>query len=76
MARIYKRNQLLSNYTTFHIGGPADWFYQAGTEKDLIKAITFCQKEKIPFFILGSGSNVLFSDKGFRGMVIKIKKEI
>jgi UDP-N-acetylmuramate dehydrogenase len=74
MARIYKKNQLLSNYTTFHIGGPADWFYQAGTEKDLIKAITFCQKEKIPFFILGSGSNVLFSDKGFRGMVIKIKK--
>lgn len=68
-----KRNILLKNHTTFRIGGPADFFYEAEKENDLIKAIKISRKLKIPFFVLGGGSNVLFSDKGYRGMVIKVQ---
>jgi len=69
----YQKNQKLSTYSSFRLGGLADWFCQAKNEKDLMEAISFCQKKKIPFFILGGGSNILFSDKGFRGMVIKME---
>lgn len=71
-----KKNQILAGYTTFKIGGAADWFYQSKDEKNLIEAISFCHNQKIPFFILGGGSNLLISDKGFRGMVIKMGNEI
>lgn len=64
-------NEPLGRYTTFKIGGPADLFYEANTEKELIKAVKSARKLKIPLFILGSGSNVLFSDKGLRGLVVK-----
>lgn len=66
-----EKNVLLKNYTTFRIGGPADFFYEAKTEKDLISAIKTARKLRSPFFILGRGSNILFSDKGFRGLVIR-----
>lgn len=66
----------LAPLTTFKIGGPAQFFYQAETEEDLIKAIKKAQQENLPVFILGRGSNILVSDKGFKGLVIKcqIKK--
>jgi UDP-N-acetylmuramate dehydrogenase len=70
-----KENQVLAEFTTFKIGGPADWFYQAKNEQDLIKAVSFCRYQKIPFFILGGGSNLLITDKGFRGMVIKLENK-
>lgn len=67
----FKRNVLLKNYTTFKIGGPAKYFYIAKTKEDLIEAIKKAKKIKLPFFILGGGSNLLVSDKGFNGLVIK-----
>lgn len=77
-----KKNILLKNYTTFHIGGPARYFLVAKTKEDLIKAVSLAKKNNLPFFILGGGSNVLISDKGFNGLIIKnearnfkIKKE-
>ncbi|MCJ7805017.1 UDP-N-acetylmuramate dehydrogenase [Patescibacteria group bacterium] len=69
----YQKNQKLSAYTSFRLGGPADWLYQVKNEKDLIEAIAFCRQKKIPFLILGGGSNILFSDKGFRGMIIRME---
>ena len=66
-----KTNIPLKNYTTFKIGGKAKYFFEAKTKKDLIKAITSAKKLKLPFFILGGGSNLLVSDKGFNGLVIK-----
>lgn len=66
-----RENVWLKDYTTFRIGGPADFFYEAKTEKELIKAIRATRKAKTPFFILGRGSNILFDDKGFRGLVIR-----
>lgn len=68
-----KKNVLLKNYTTFKIGGPAKYFCQTKTKEELIKAIQWAKKEKLPFFILGGGSNLLVSDKGYRGVVIKIQ---
>jgi len=70
-----KRNVLLKEYTTFKIGGPAQFFYEAKTEIDLIKAVLIAQKLKLPFFILGNGSNLLVNDKGYRGLIIKIKNQ-
>jgi len=67
----FKRNVLLKDYTTFKIGGPAKYFYIAKTKTELIEAIKKAKKIKLPFFILGGGSNLLVSDKGFNGLVIK-----
>jgi len=66
-----KKNIFLKNYTTFRIGGRAKYFFVARKKEDLIKAILVAKKFKLPFFILGSGSNLLISDKGYEGLVIK-----
>ena len=68
----FQENVLLSNHTTFKIGGPAKYFCVARNKKDLIKAVKKAKELKMPFFILGKGSNVLALDKGFNGIVIKI----
>jgi UDP-N-acetylmuramate dehydrogenase len=68
-----RENVLLRDYTTFKIGGPARYFFVAKSKEDLKNAILWAKKKKLPFFILGGGSNVLFSDKGFNGLVIKLQ---
>jgi UDP-N-acetylmuramate dehydrogenase len=70
-----QKNVLLKNYTTFRIGGPAKYFFVAATKEDLIKAISVAKKLKLPFFILGGGSNLLVADEGYKGLVIKIKNQ-
>ena len=67
-----KENVLLKNYTTYKIGGNAKYFFIAKTKEELIKAIELAKKYKIYVFIMGGGSNLLISDKGFNGLVIKI----
>lgn len=69
----FKRNILLKNYTTFKIGGPAKYFFEAKNKKDLVEAIKTAKELKLDFFILGGGGNMLVSDKGFQGLVIKIQ---
>lgn len=68
-----KKNVLLAPYTTFRIGGPAKYFFLAKNKEDIIKAVKSAKKNNLPFFILGSGSNLLVSDKGFKGLVIKLQ---
>ncbi len=70
---MFKKNILLAPYTTFKIGGPAKYFYIVKSANDLIKVIKWATKNKTPFFILGNGSNILVSDKGFNGLVIKMQ---
>ncbi len=67
-----QRNISLAFYTTFKIGGKAKFFYIAKSNNDLIKAVNKAKKSRVHFFILGNGSNILVSDKGFDGLVIKI----
>jgi len=66
-------NQNLKEFTTFKIGGNARFFCIVKNEDELIEAIGFSKKNKIPFFILGGGSNILIADKGFDGIVIKME---
>ena len=67
-----KQNILLAPFTTYKIGGEAKYFFVAKTKEDLKKALVVCSKLKIPVFVIGGGSNLLVSDKGFSGMIIKI----
>lgn len=64
-------NEKLCKHTTFGIGGKAKYFWMVRSEKDFLEGLEFSRKEKIPFFVLGGGSNILVSDKGFNGLVIK-----
>jgi len=72
-SQFFKKNVLLKNYTTFKIGGPAKYFFEAKNKKDLIEAIKTAKASKLDFFILGGGGNILINDKGFNGLVIKIQ---
>lgn len=63
-------NVELKNYTSFKIGGPAAVMIFPDSEKQIINAIDFCNQAELPFFILGKGSNLLVSDKGYRGVII------
>ena len=63
-------NVPLVKYTTFKIGGPAKYFFVAEDNEDLVRAVTFSKKLKIPCYVLGGGSNVLVSDNGFNGLII------
>jgi UDP-N-acetylmuramate dehydrogenase len=67
-----KKNVLLKNFTTYKIGGPAKYFFVAKSKEKLIDALKIAKNFKVPVFILGGGSNLLISDKGFNGLVIKI----
>ena len=68
-----QKNISLKNYTTFKIGGPAKYFFVATIKKDLVRAIRLAKKYNLPFFILGGGSNLLVSDKGYNGLIIKFQ---
>jgi len=61
----------MKDYTTFKIGGPARFFYKANNKEKLINALKTARSLGLPVFILGGGSNLLVSDKGFNGLVIK-----
>jgi UDP-N-acetylmuramate dehydrogenase len=63
---------LLAPYTTFGIGGPARWFVEASTEDEVLNAVRFAQERNAPLFVLGGGSNLLVSDAGFPGVVLRI----
>src|SRR6201992_20327 len=62
----------LAPYTTFQIGGPARWFAEAGSEDDIAAGVAFAAERHLPLFILGGGSNLLVSDAGFSGLVLRI----
>jgi UDP-N-acetylmuramate dehydrogenase len=65
------RGELLSPYTTFNIGGPADLFYSTQSADDLAAAVLAAREFEVPYFVLGLGANILVGDKGFRGLVIR-----
>ena len=69
----FQKNVSLKDYTTFKIGGRAKYFCIVSTKPGLVGAIKLAKKMKLPIFILGAGSNLLISDKGFNGLVIKIE---
>ena len=69
----FTENVLLAHHTTFKIGGPARFFCIVSNEDELVQAVAFAKKEKRRIMILGGGSNVLFADAGFSGVVAKME---
>ena len=64
-------NEPLGKYTTLKIGGPADLFFEAQSKQELIDVLVFARKSGVSVFLLGGGTNILISDKGIRGLVVK-----
>lgn len=62
----------LSDYTSFRVGGPAQEIVNASNEAEIIAAVQKADEEGKPILILGSGTNVLISDEGFKGVVIRV----
>lgn len=65
-------NEPMKNHTSFKLGGPADIFIEPDNTEELVKTIKDLRERSIPYYIMGNGSNLLVSDKGLRGAVVKI----
>lgn len=63
-------NEPLSEHTTFEIGGPADLYIIPEDSDELCDVLRICRERKVPYFVLGKGSDLLVSDEGFRGVII------
>lgn len=70
-----KIDEPLSAHTYFKIGGPVDLFLEISSSKELIRVIDLAINSKIPYTVIGSGSNILVTDKGYRGLIIKNKTD-
>ena len=66
----FEKQRSLKDFTTFGIGGPARYFITVSTVTQLQDTLKYCSRNQIRFFVLGKGSNVLFDDRGFDGLVI------
>lgn len=66
----------MSKHTTFRIGGPSDYFVLPKNIEEVKEVTALCKEMKIPFYVLGNGSNLLVSDAGFRGVIIQIYKNM
>lgn len=71
-----KLNEPLSKHTYFKIGGPADLFYESKTIGELTLAVQSAILYRIPYLVIGGGSNILVTDAGFRGLIIKNKTSL
>jgi len=67
-----KADEPMKKHTSFKIGGPADFLVTPCSVQSLCEVIKLCKKENLPIFIMGNGTNLLVSDKGIRGVVVKI----
>lgn len=66
----------MSQHTTFRIGGPADVFVMPENYEQIREVLRLCREEKLPFFVLGNGSNLLVSDSGYRGVIIQMDRNM
>ena len=66
-----KKHLKIAPYTTFKIGGYAKYFAEVKNKDELVEAVSFAKKERLPIFVIGGGSDILVNDKDFDGLVIK-----
>ena len=64
---------MLKDLCTFGIGGAAQFYTEVRTVEEMQQALLYCREQNLPYFILGKGSNCLFDDRGFAGLVIHNK---
>ena len=67
-----QENVPLAPFTTFGVGGPARWLVEAATESEIVDAVAWARERSLPVFVLGGGSNLLVSDSGFAGLVLRV----
>ncbi len=67
-----REQEPMSRHTTFHIGGPASFFVTPQTVEEIGQVLQLCKAERVPYYILGHGSNLLVSDKGIEGIVLQL----
>ena len=70
------KDEPMSLHTTFRIGGPADYFVMPSSAEEIKQIVALCIEEKIPHYIIGNGSNLLVGDKGYRGVIIQVFKNM
>lgn len=66
----------MKKHTTFRVGGNADYFVKPSTAEEVKQVVALCKKENLPYYILGNGSNLLVGDRGYRGIIIQIYKDM
>jgi UDP-N-acetylmuramate dehydrogenase len=71
-----KPNEPLARYTTFRIGGPAEWLLEVSTQAALVALLRLLRRADVPFHLLGLGSNVLIPDAGLPGVTAKLGGEL
>lgn len=64
----------MASHTTFRAGGPADFYLSPTSLSQLISVVNLCREETMPYFVIGNGSNLLVSDKGYHGVMISLEK--
>ena len=69
-----RTDEPMKQHTTFRIGGAADYFVSPQTTDQIKNIIELCKSEAMPWYVIGNGSNLLVSDRGFRGVIIQLFK--
>ena len=69
---LYKENEPLAAHSTFKIGGPARLFVQPVDHAQLCRTVALCKAQSARYYLLGNGSNILFADEGYNGVVLNI----
>ena len=69
-----RTDEPMKQHTTFRIGGAADYFVSPQTADQIKNIIDLCKSEAMPWYVIGNGSNLLVSDRGFRGVIIQLFK--
>jgi UDP-N-acetylmuramate dehydrogenase len=72
MLMLIEENKPLASFTTFGIGGPARWFVEVACEEEVIEAAAWAGERGVALFVLGGGSNLLVSDAGFDGLILRM----
>jgi len=68
-----RQNEPMSRHTSMRVGGPAEWFVEPHTERDLAKLLHYCHVRQIPVTVIGRGTNLLVRDGGIAGVVVHLE---
>ena len=70
------KDEPMSVHTTFRIGGPADYFVMPSEAEEIGRIVELCRSADVPYYVIGNGSNLLVGDKGYRGVIIQVYKNM
>ena len=70
------KDEPMKKHTTFRVGGNADYFVMPKKIEEVKAVVCLCRQMKMPYYVVGNGSNLLVSDNGYRGVIIQIYKEM